>query len=126
MSNPNGPHPAQIVKHIGTGLAILGVLLFLSTFISAALNFGNFDNFDERGRSMALRAVFGFIFMIAGGAVHGVASSQERSKGDNFNDGNWSPGSDSELAGPINIRGPSCRALNDEAAKYCDQGGKNL
>jgi hypothetical protein len=33
--------------YLGNVLALVGLLLFLSTFLTAALNFGNFDHFDD-------------------------------------------------------------------------------
>jgi len=126
MTDHNKHSPAEIGKHAGTVLGVIGLLLFFSVFLSAALNFGNFDNFEARGRSMSLRAVFGFLLMIIGGAVHGIATSKGSKQEDQFNDGTWKPESDEILTVPVKIRCPNCRALNDQAAKFCDQCGKNL
>jgi len=75
MNEPDSKPPARTaLAYVGTALLIVGVLLFLSTFFTAALNFGNFDNFEERGRSMALRAVSGMTLMIIGIFVSAAAS----------------------------------------------------
>lgn len=58
--------------YVGGAMSLVGLLLFLSTFLSAAANFGNFSNFESRTRSMAVRAVAGMGLMIAGGALTAV------------------------------------------------------
>ncbi len=58
---------------VGQVVAGLGLLSFLSVFVSAALNFGDFTDFESRGRSMAVRAVGGMLAMIGGGALIVVA-----------------------------------------------------
>jgi Double zinc ribbon len=62
--------------YLGNVLALVGILLFLSTFLTAALNFGNFDHFDERGRSMALRAFSGIVLIGIGGALSGASATR--------------------------------------------------
>jgi hypothetical protein len=59
----------------GQILAALGLLSFLSVFVSAALNFGDFSNFESDTRSMAIRAVGGMIAMITGGALCTVGAA---------------------------------------------------
>lgn len=128
--NPNGtPSPWKAVKFVGIGISVIGFLMFFSVFISGAMNFGNFDDFEARTRNMSLRAVFGMFLMIGGGALSGIAAKQGGTGGNESglsNDGTWSFGSDRDLAGPIKIRCPKCRSLNDEAAKFCDQCGADL
>ncbi|MFO1475080.1 MAG: SHOCT domain-containing protein [Verrucomicrobiota bacterium] len=53
--------------YIGMAVTVIGVLCFISVFISGALHFGDFSNFEQRGRSEATRAVLGMVMMIAGG-----------------------------------------------------------
>lgn len=53
-------------------VAAIGFLSFISVFFSAAMHFGDFSNFDEQGRSMAIRAVTGMVLMIAGGAMTAI------------------------------------------------------
>jgi hypothetical protein len=53
----------------GQIIGVLGLVSFLSVFVSAALNFGDFSNFEADTRSMMLRGVIGMIMMIAGGAL---------------------------------------------------------
>ena len=60
--------------YVGNGIALLGLILFLSTFISAAMNFGNFDNFSSRGQSMAMRAFGGMILIFIGSFIANVGA----------------------------------------------------
>jgi hypothetical protein len=53
----------------GQIIAVLGLISFLSVFVSAALSFGDFTDFETRTRWMAIRAVIGMIMMIAGGVL---------------------------------------------------------
>jgi len=63
------------VYRLGTIVAGVGFLLFLSTFVSAALNFGDFSDFESRVRSMSLRAVGGMIMLIVGFALMGYGAA---------------------------------------------------
>jgi hypothetical protein len=71
------PPQRKAIFRAGQILALLGFLSFMSTFVSAALNFGDFSNFESDTRSMALRAVGGMIMMIVGGGLitFGVAGA---------------------------------------------------
>jgi hypothetical protein len=53
----------------------VGALLFLSTFVSACTNFGNFDNFHERTRDEFGRAIAGMILMMIGGVLMNIGRS---------------------------------------------------
>ena len=59
----------KAVYRLGQIVAALGLLSFLSTFVSAALNFGDLSNFEADTRSMALRAIGGKIMMFVGGGL---------------------------------------------------------
>src|SRR5215468_4987460 len=76
MNEPSAPSPRSPLAYLGTALVLIGIVLFLSTFFSAALNFGNFDNFVERGRSMALRSVSGITLIILGGFISAFAGGR--------------------------------------------------
>ena len=77
MENRQIPEHRRLIHRLGLIVAILGALSFLSVFVSGALNFGNFDNFEARGRSMAIRAVGGMAMIIAGKAmmIYGCAGA---------------------------------------------------
>jgi hypothetical protein len=138
--------------YIGMGMAGLGFMLFLSVFVSSALHFGDFSQFEERGRSMAIRAIGGMVLMIVGGIVSsvgraGLAGSGlkidpqgmrkdlepwNRSAGgmlsDTLEEANL--GKNLNLgASPkeiVKIRCPKCGALNDEHSKFCGQCGSPI
>ena len=66
--------------YIGMALMIIGGLLFISIFITAALNFGNFRNFDSQMSSSMIRAIGAVVLIIAGRllmtlGVRGLAGS---------------------------------------------------
>jgi hypothetical protein len=69
------PRPGQIsperkwIYYTGLTLSAIGLVSFLSTFVTFAMHFGDFSNFEGNARSDFLRAVVGMILMIAGGAV---------------------------------------------------------
>lgn len=52
--------------YCGMILAVLGFLAFGSTFVSAAMHFGDFTDFVGRSRSMFARAIIGMGLMIGG------------------------------------------------------------
>ncbi len=68
------PPERKAVYYTGMGLAILGLILFLSTFVTFALHFGKFDHFEENARSDFLRAIAGMVLLIVGGAVMNVGA----------------------------------------------------
>ena len=43
--------------------------MFLSTFVTFFINFGNFDNFNSRARSGMARAFIGMVLIFAGGSM---------------------------------------------------------
>lgn len=65
------------VYRAGQIVSVVGLLMFLSTFVSAIANFGNFDNFEGRAKSMGFRALGGMVMIVVGGAMmgYGVAGA---------------------------------------------------
>jgi hypothetical protein len=61
------PPERKKIYYIGMAVGVIGFLCFISVFISGALHFGDFSNFEQRGRSEATRGVLGMVMMIAGG-----------------------------------------------------------
>lgn len=137
----------QAVYYAGTGLAVLGFLTFLSVFVSGALHFGDFTNFEAQSRSMGLRAVLGMVMMIGGGILAGVGKSGLAGSGIKLDPQQgrrdlepWSRQTGGMIADAVDefrgeqppaepavkVRCRACGALNDETAKFCDQCGKAL
>lgn len=69
MAQRQIPPTRTAIYYIGQALCGIGLVCFISTFFSAASSFGDFRNFEERGRSEATRAVIGIVMMIAGGVM---------------------------------------------------------
>lgn len=72
--------PSQIsperkwIYYTGLTLTVLGLLSFLSTFVTFAMHFGDFSNFEDNARSEMGRAVLGMVLMIVGGVVTGIGA----------------------------------------------------
>jgi hypothetical protein len=66
------PPERKAIFYIGMAVGVIGFLCFISTFFSAASSFGDFTNFEQRGRSMATRAIVGIVMVIAGGIMAGI------------------------------------------------------
>jgi hypothetical protein len=62
----------KVFYYLGVIVMVCGFFTFGSVFVSGALNFGNFDNFESRGRSMGLRAVGGMGLIVLGGILQGI------------------------------------------------------
>ena len=62
----------QTLHYIGLALIVIGILTFLSTFVTAAMNFGNFDNFNGQVQSSAFRAISGMVMMMLGGVLANI------------------------------------------------------
>jgi hypothetical protein len=122
---PGGPGmtpPRKAFYYVGSGMAILGFLLFLSTFFSFASNFGNFDNFRGRAKSNMFRALSGMVLMIAGAAI-GTAAKRG---GSGVNSSSRDFDGFEEGPSSIMVRCPQCRGLTSESAKFCSQCGTKL
>lgn len=63
----------KTLYHVGQVIAGLGLLSFLSVFLTAALHFGDFTNFASRGRSEMIRAFGGIFAIFVGSVTMGVA-----------------------------------------------------
>ena len=64
----------KFAYYLGGGLMVLGGILFISVFITGAMNFGNFSNFHGQARSAAGRAIGGMILLIVGGMIRGIGA----------------------------------------------------
>ncbi|MBW7939670.1 MAG: zinc ribbon domain-containing protein [Candidatus Omnitrophica bacterium] len=143
----------KFLYYLGLALIALGALLFFSTFLSAALHFGDFSHFEERTRSMAFRS-FGGIFLLVAGVVinrigalgfsgSGVVLDPQQAREDLKPYSSMVGGMAKDVmeesglvemiqprptpvAEQIKVRCRACQALNDEDARFCDQCGKEL
>jgi hypothetical protein len=155
MDTPNRQIPPErkAMYYGGFILVGVGVLLFLSTFVTSLSNFGNFDDFEGRTQSMGFRAIGGIFLIVIGNflrivgargwAGSGIVLDPEKARKDvepwSRMGGGMVQDALSEVevvkklenklepSQPvIKVRCKSCQALNDETAKFCNACGKPL
>ena len=134
--------------YVGTALQVIGILLFLSTFVSFAMQFGNFDDFESRARSGMFRAFGGVALLVVGGIVRGIGARGLAGSGVVLDPHRARQELEpySRMAGGmiedaldeadvdlndrpttiVKIKCQACGALNEERAKFCQQCGKEL
>ncbi len=64
----------KTMYYLGTGLLVVGGLLFLSVFVSFFSRFGDFRNFESRASSDFTRAFAGMILAGLGAGIRSVAA----------------------------------------------------
>jgi hypothetical protein len=138
----------KIAYYLGTALMVLGGLLFASVFVSFAMHFGDFSNFESNSKSMMLRAFGGMGLLVIGGFVRGIGARgvagsgimldpqkareelepYSRMAGGMAKDALDEAGID--LSGQrekvVMIKCRSCGKLNEEDSKFCRECGKPL
>jgi hypothetical protein len=72
MAERQIPPERKGIFYLGMVLLAAGFLCFISTFFSTVSSFGDFRNFEQRGRSMGTRALIGMVMVIAGGIMANV------------------------------------------------------
>jgi RNA polymerase subunit RPABC4/transcription elongation factor Spt4 len=147
------PPERKTLYYGGMALIGIGLLLFLSTFVTFMANFGNFDNFEGRAQSEGFRAFGGMLLMMIGGflmnvgakgwAGSGVVLDPEKARKDVEPWSRLGGGvvqdalSEVEVVKKIQdrldspepqvkVRCQKCHALNDETAKFCNQCGSAI
>ena len=134
--------------YIGMGLQVLGGLLFASTFVTFLMHFGDFTNFEGRAKSEGFRAFGGMALLIIGGIIRGIGAKGLAGSGvlldpekardelepysrmaggmvkDAIDEANINLGG--KPATVIMVKCGSCGGLNQEAAKLCQECGKQL
>ena len=137
--------------YIGTGLMVLGGLSFLSVFVTAIGNFGDFSNFEENARSEMARGFGGMILLIVGIVIRtvgarglagsGVVLDPEKAREELEPYSRMAGGmvkdvldeADVKLGGGgsgpeevIMIRCTKCGTLNEDGSKFCQECGEKL
>ena len=132
----------------GMVLTILGALSFGSVFVTAALNFGNFTNFEADARSSMLRAFGGMVLMIVGTIIRMIGARGLAGSGAVLDPGRareelepytrMAGGmvkdaldeADVDLSGRservVMIKCMSCGTLNEDGSKFCQECGQTL
>ena len=134
--------------YLGGVLMGIGGLMFISVFFTAAMHFGDFDNFEAQGRSFAFRAVGGMTLLIIGAIVRGIGAAGLAGSGvvldpekarDELEPYTRMAGgmvkdaldeADVHLGGKperiVMIKCTACGKLNEEDSKFCQECGKQL
>ena len=134
--------------YFGTALMVVGGVLFASVFITFAMHFGDFSNFESQAKSNAFRAISGMGLLMIGAIVRnigarglsgsGVMLDPEKAREDLEPYSRMTGGmvkdaldeADIDLGARqqkvIMIKCQSCGKLNDEDSKFCRECGKKL
>jgi len=134
--------------YLGMVLMVLGGLLFLSVFITGALNFGDFSNFEADSRSSMLRAISGIVLLALGSIIRsigarglagsGVVLNPEQARQelepysrmaggmvkDALQEADIGFGGKTERV--VMIKCPGCGKLNEEDSRFCQECGNKL
>ena len=139
----------QTAYYVGMGLMIVGGLMFASTFVTFAMHFGDFSNFEGNAKSDMMRAFGGMALLVLGGIVRGIGARGLAGSGvvlnpdqarqdlepfsrmaggmvkDALDEAEIKIGS-AEPQKVVMLKCTSCGVLNQEDAKYCKECGKKL
>lgn len=134
--------------YLGMVLMVIGGILFFSVFITGAMSFGDFSNFEANSRSSTFRALGGMALMIIGRIVRDIGARGLAGSGvvldpgkarqelepfsrmaggmvkDALDEANVNLGGKPERI--VMIKCPSCGKLNEEDSKYCQECGKRI
>ena len=135
--------------YVGMGLSVIGGLMFFSVFITAAMNFGDFGNFESNVRSSMFCAVGGMALLIVGGILRGIGAqglagsgvllNPEKAKSelepysrmaggmlkDALEEADIKLGA-KEPVRVIMVKCGECGKLNEDDSKFCQECGKQL
>lgn len=142
--------------YVGGVVSLVGLIMFLSTFVSAISTFGDFSNFESDAKSMMGRAVGGMFLLIIGSVIRrmgavglagsGVILDPERAReeiepharmaGGLVSDALDEAGIDLSKIGSggsspapekvIMIKCRDCSTLNEEDSKFCQECGRRI
>ena len=134
--------------YVGMGLMIVGGILFVSTFITFAMHFGDFSNFESNAKSDMLRAFGGMALLVVGGIIRGIGArglagsgvvlDPEKARQELEPDSRMAGGmvKDALDEASVNLGGkpervvmikcPACGKLNEEDSKFCQECGKAM
>jgi hypothetical protein len=134
--------------YLGMVLMVIGGLLFFSVFITHAMNFGNFSNFEANARSSMFRAFGGMVLLFLGGILRGIGARGLAGSGvvldpekarqelepysrmaggmvkDALDEANVNLGGKPERV--VMVKCSACGKLNEEDSKFCQECGKKI
>jgi hypothetical protein len=138
----------KALYYVGMALIVLGCVSFASTFVTFAMHFGEFHNFESNARSIMFRAFGGMALMVVGAIIlnlgaHGAAGSgvvldPEQARNDlepysrmaggmlkdALDEADLNFGGRAERV--VMIKCPACGKLNEEDSKFCQECGKEF
>ncbi|MBN2684334.1 MAG: hypothetical protein JXR40_03565 [Pontiellaceae bacterium] len=135
--------------YIGTGLMIIGGLIFASVFVTFIANFGSFDyDIGDKMKSAMIRGFGGMALLVIGGIVRGIGAlgvagsgvklDPEQAKEELEPYSRMAGGmikdvlneADINLSGKperiIMIKCTACGKLNEEDSKFCQECGNKI
>ncbi len=138
--------------YLGSALMAIGGLLFFSVFVTGAMDFGNFDNFEEKTQSSGMRAIGGMALLFIGGIIRsigarglagsGVILDPEQARSDlepyirmvggmakdAIDEADFDLGSKLENRPEqiVVIKCRDCGKLNEEDSKFCQECGQPI
>ena len=138
----------KFAYYLGMGLMILGGILFASTFVTSAIHFGDFSNFESNAKSGMFGAFGGMALLIIGGVVRrigarglagsGVVLDPEKARQelepysrmaggmvkDALDESNVNLGGKPEKV--VMVKCPACGKLNEADSKFCQECGRKI
>jgi len=136
----------KFTYYLGKALVVVGLLSFASTFFTAAMNFGDFSNFEADARSNMLRAFGGMALIVVGAVIgnigarglagSGVVLDPQQAREDLEPFSRMTGGivkdvldeADIHLGGKaervVMIKCQACGKLNEEDSKFCQECGR--
>ncbi len=138
----------KVAFYLGTIIMIIGLLMFLSVFITGAMHFGDFSNFSANARSSMFRALGGMVLIVIGNIIRmigsmglagsGVILDPEKAKEELEPYSRMAGGmtkdfleeADIKIGGKtekvIMLKCQECGKLNEHDSKFCQECGKQL
>lgn len=153
VSGPGISPARRYAYYAGLVAVVVGAMLFMSTFVTFIMRFGDFGDFEARTRSEGLRAFGGMVLMMIGGglmaagavgpAASGLLLDPERAARDlepyarasgKLSDAAFSEmhtvrqtladlGGGESAREVVRVRCRACQSLNDESNRFCGQCG---
>ncbi len=140
----------QAAYYVGMALTVLGVLLFVSVFITGAMHFGDFSNFASDSRSSMFRALAGMALIAIGQVIRGIGArglagsgvvlDPERAREelepysrmaggmvkDALDEADVHLGGKTTVEKVVMVKCPACGKLNEEDSKFCQECGRKF
>ena len=138
----------RVAYYLGLILMVSGMLLFVSVFVTTAMNFGDFSNVAGDARSGLFRALGGMALIVVGAILRGLGARGLAGSGavldpeqarkdlepysrqaggmlkDALDEANLNLGGKPERI--VVIKCSACGKLNEEDSKFCQECGRKM